>query len=141
MLTPIATVEERLRIIDECRKSGLTGREWCRQQGLCWNTYHTWVSRLKKKGLLETAATVPTVVVHEPKLPDIVKVEMTGRHELAPVGTTDSDIWQESTETNQSSMNTVMEIEVGRIRIKATNHTDPKLLAEVIRQIGGIREC
>ena len=45
MLTPIATVEERLRII---------------------NTYHTWVTRLKKKGLLETAATVPTVVINEP---------------------------------------------------------------------------
>ncbi len=29
-------------------------------------TYHTWVTRLKKKGLLETAATVPTVVINEP---------------------------------------------------------------------------
>ncbi len=69
MLTPIATEEERLRIIHECRQSGLTANEWCRQHGLRWNTYHTWVTRLKKKGLLEAAATVPTVMIHEPDLP------------------------------------------------------------------------
>ena len=66
MLTPIATVEEQLRIINECRQSGLTANEWCQRHGVRWNTYHTWVTRLKKKGLLETAATVPTVVINEP---------------------------------------------------------------------------
>ena len=95
MLTPIATVEERLRIINECRQSGLTANEWCRRHGLRWNTYHTWVTRLKKKGLLETAATVPAV----------------------------------------------MEIELGQIRIRASNQANPMLLAEVIRQIGGIQGC
>ncbi len=85
MLTPIATVEERLRIIHECRQSGLAANEWCRQHGLRWNTYHTWVTRLKKKGLLESAATVPTVMIHEPDLPDIVKVDLTGGRELRPV--------------------------------------------------------
>lgn len=34
MLTPIATVEERLRIINGFRQSGLTANEWCRQYRL-----------------------------------------------------------------------------------------------------------
>ena len=35
----------------------------------------------------------------------------------------------------------VMEIELGQIRIRATNQANPMLLAEVIRQIGGIQGC
>ena len=138
MLTPIATVEERLRIIKECRQSGLTANEWCRRHGLRWNTYHTWVTRLRKKGLLETAATVPTVVINEPGLPDIVKVELTGRKEIRSVESAATGIWQEAEDTEPTGMDAVMEIELGRIRIRATNQANPMLLAEVIRQIGGI---
>ena len=138
MLTPIATVEERLRIIKECRQSGLTANEWCRRHGLRWNTYHTWVTRLRKKGLLETAATVPTVVINEPGLPDIVKVELTGRKEIRSVESAATGIWQEAEDTEPTGMDAVMEIELGRIRIRATNQANPMLLAEVIRKIGGI---
>ena len=138
MLTPIATVEERLRIINECRQSGLTANEWCRRHGLRWNTYHTWVTRLRKKGLLETAATVPTVVINEPGLPDIVKVELTGRKEIRSVESAATGIWQEAEDTEPTGMDAVMEIELGRIRIRATNQANPMLLAEVIRKIGGI---
>ena len=141
MLTPIATVEERLRIINECRQSGLTANEWCRRHGLRWNTYHTWVTRLRKKGLLETAATVPAVVIHEPGVPDIVKVELTGKKEISSVGLASADIWQETEKPEAGGMNAVMEIDLGRIRIRATNQANPMLVAEIIRQIGGIQGC
>ena len=141
MLTPIATVEERLRIINECRQSGLTANEWCRRHGLRWNTYHTWVTRLRKKGLLETAATVPTVVINEPGLPDIVKVELSGNKEIRSVESVATGIWQETEAAVPTGMDAVMEIELGRIRIRATNQANPMLLAEVIRQIGGIQGC
>ena len=141
MLTPIATVEERLQIINECRQSGLTANEWCRQHGLRWNTYHTWVTRLRKKGLLETAATVPTVVIHEPGLPDIVKVELTGKKDISSAGLASAGIWQETEEPEPGGMNAVMEIDLGRIRIRATNQVNPMLVTEIIRLIGGIQGC
>ncbi len=141
MLTPITTVEERLRIINESRQSGLTANEWCRRHGLKWNTYHTWVTRLRKKGLLETAATMPAVVIHEPDPPDIVKVELTGRKEIRSVESAATGVWQETEDAMPTGMNAVMEIELGRIRIRATNQANPTLLAEVIRQIGGIQGC
>ena len=138
MLTPIATVEERLKIIKECRQSGLTANEWCRRHGLRWNTYHTWVTRLRKKGLLETAATVPRVVIREPELPDIVKIDLDGRNGIRSL---DDGIWPEAKENESAAFHAVMEIDIGHIRIKATNQADPMLLAEVIRQIGGIQGC
>ena len=141
MLTPIATVEERLRIINECRQSGLTANEWCRRHGLRWNTYHTWVTRLRKKGLLETAATVPTVVIHEPGLPDIVKVELTGKKDIRSAGLASAGIWQETEKPEAGGMNAVIEIDLGGIRIRATNQANPMLVTEIIRQIGGIQGC
>ena len=141
MLTPIATEEERLRIIHECRQSGLTANEWCRQHGLRWNTYHTWVTRLKKKGLLETAATVPTVMIHEPDRPDIVKVDLAGRRENSPIRYEATGIWQEGIDSVSEGKAAVMEIDVAGIRIKATNQVNPQLLAELIRQIGGTQRC
>jgi hypothetical protein len=90
---------------------------------------------------LETAATVPTVVIHEPGLPDIVKVELTGRKEIRSVESAATGIWQETEDTEPAGMDAVMEIELGQIRIRATNQANPMLLAEVIRQIGGIQGC
>ena len=141
MLTPIATEEERLRIIHECQQSGLTANEWCRQHGHRWNTYHTWVTRLRKKGLLETAATVPTVMIHEPELPDIVKVDLSGRRDIRPVGYETASIWQEDPDSGEAGKTAVIEIDVAGIRVKATNQVNPQLLAEVIRQIGGVPRC
>jgi len=76
MIKAIATEAERIRLIRECQQSGLTANEWCRQNGISRNTYHTWLNRLRKKGLIETTATMPTVISSEPYHQEIVKVEM-----------------------------------------------------------------
>ncbi len=141
MLTPIATEEERLEIIKECRKSGMPANEWCRQHGLRWNTYHTWVTRLKKKGLIDTAATVTTVIREEAGLPDIVRVGIAGRNDMRAIEYRTEGVWQESISRDEAKCKAVIEIEIGKIRIKASNQVCPQLLAEIIVQIGGIQGC
>ena len=90
---------------------------------------------------METAATLPTVVIHEPGLPEIVKVDLTGRKGISSAGLASAGIWQETEEPELSGMNAVMEIDLGQIRIRATNQANPMLVAEIIRQVGGIQEC
>lgn len=141
MIIPVATKEERLAIIKECKSSGIPGREWCRQHGINWNTYHTWVTRAKKKGLVETAATIPTVMQHEPEKPEIVRVAFSNEESFLPSKDLPENIYQEEMKSKPEDMLTAMEIEVSGIRIKVSNQVDPELLAEVIRQIGGIRRC
>lgn len=141
MITPVATEEERLAIIKECKSSGMLGREWCRQHGINWNTYHTWVVRAKKKGLLETAATIPTVMYHEADKPEIVRVAISNEERYLPSKDVSENAYQGEMSGKPENMITAMEIEVSGIRIKVSNQADPELLAEVIRQIGGIRRC
>ena len=39
---------EQIRLINECRKSGLPDAEWCRQNGISAGTFYNWISRLRK---------------------------------------------------------------------------------------------
>lgn len=46
--------EEQLRLVMECRSSGLSDYQWCQMNGINSGTFYNWVSRLRKRG-----ATVP----------------------------------------------------------------------------------
>lgn len=45
--------EQRIELINECRRSGLTDAEWCRQNGIHPSTFYMWVSRCRKSGAAE----------------------------------------------------------------------------------------
>lgn len=44
------SADEQLRLLMECRASGLTDHEWCMQSGICPGTFYNWVKRLRKNG-------------------------------------------------------------------------------------------
>ena len=46
------TVEEQYRLVLECRRSGLSDSDWCRENGINPATFYTWITRLKKRGSL-----------------------------------------------------------------------------------------
>ena len=141
MIRPIATEEERIRLIRECQQSGLTANEWCRQNGVSRNTYHTWLTRLRRKGLIETAATIPTVISSEPYHPDIVKVELAREELKTSEGAYQSLPGRSEGNEPASGKDAVMEIIVGSVRIKVTNQVNPQLLAETLQMIGGTYRC
>ncbi|WZL72012.1 hypothetical protein QBE52_12975 [Clostridiaceae bacterium 35-E11] len=47
MIKNSALAEEWTQRISDCRKSGMSIKQWCNQQGLKDSTYHYWVKRLK----------------------------------------------------------------------------------------------
>ena len=141
MIRPIATEAERIRLIRDCQQSGLTANEWCRQNGISRNTYHTWLTRLRRKGQIETAATMPTVISSEPYQQDIVKVELFREGTAITAG--ENKPTQESSSRNgaASGESAVMELIVGSIRIKVTNQVNTELLADTLQMIGGAFGC
>lgn len=40
--------QEQIRLINECRQSGLTDTDWCRENGIAVSTFYNWVSRCRK---------------------------------------------------------------------------------------------
>ena len=39
---------EQIRLINECRQSGMTDADWCRENDIAVSTFHNWVSRCRK---------------------------------------------------------------------------------------------
>ena len=39
---------EQIRLINECRKSGMTDADWCRENDICLSTFYNWISRCRK---------------------------------------------------------------------------------------------
>lgn len=42
--------DEQIRLIMECRQSGLSDYQWCQKQGINAGTFYNWVSKLRKSG-------------------------------------------------------------------------------------------
>lgn len=131
------TIPERLKMIKACQASGLSVAEWCRRNGLNDNTYFNWVTRLRRKGLLETPAVIPETIPHEVEQPEIVKVE------IAPQASCRSDLSGQSMKClpEKSGGGAVMEIALGGVKIKVTNQVNAQLLEHTLRVIGGAVGC
>ena len=41
-------MEEQIRLINECRQSGMTDADWCRENDIAVSTFYNWVSRCRK---------------------------------------------------------------------------------------------
>lgn len=42
--------DELFQIITECRNSGLSDFQWCKEHGIKNSTFYSWIARLRKKG-------------------------------------------------------------------------------------------
>lgn len=45
---PRVPLQEQIKLINECRKSGLTDADWCRENDIKPSTFYNWLSRCRK---------------------------------------------------------------------------------------------
>lgn len=133
------TPEEQLRLISECRQSGLTDYEWCQQNGIKAATFYVWIHRLKQKGIIDTPAVIPTVVRRKKGKQDVVKVEIEEEKSLVSAASHIESL-EKAVADDLSAGHCeypVMEVVVHDVQFRVTNAVNPKLLAETIRLLRG----
>lgn len=66
--------DDQIKLIMECRQSGLSDYQWCEQNGIHPGTFYNWVSKLKKSGysLPDTQKNSEM----KPEIQEVVKVDM-----------------------------------------------------------------
>ena len=120
--------DEEIRLINECRKSGLTDADWCREHGIAPSTFYNWVSRCRK---------IAPDKIHEPGYghmneprpkQDIVAIGIIADSlpECSPV----SEMSQPSPNLDNSH---TMEIAFQQVTLRISNQADPVLLAKTLR--------
>lgn len=122
MRTPRVPAEEQYRLIMECRKSGLSDHQWCLNNDINPGTFYNWVKRLRNNGCKEIPARNKALAC-ESQHQEVVKIEM----ESLTVPCTHES----------SSAISAMELELGNVKLRIPNGTDPMLLAQVVQVVMG----
>ena len=127
-------MSEQLRLITECRQSGLTDADWCRENGVNPSTFYSWLARCRKSAC--SAQIPPAGYGHsarpEPRQ-DVVAIELFPDQlpESAAVPLPDQP------ETHLDNSHTI-EIVWKGVTLRLTNRADAGLLA---RALCAIREA
>lgn len=125
--------EEQLKLIMECRSSGLSDYQWCEAHGIHAGTFYNWVSKLRKDGM-----TIPNYESKHSGTPvhqEVVKVDLVP--EPAPVAT----IMEQNTRilaTPNTDASVAMEIMIGNSTIRFFNNTNPDLIRTTLQCLGGM---
>lgn len=131
--SPSRSDEEWFRIINECRRSGLSDSQWCKQHDIRDSTFFCAVSRLRKK-----AYAIPdrnkSIDVLSDSLPkqDVVRIDI----EPEPLQLSKPEPMQVMPAMYLDNSHTI-EIDVHGINIRVFNSVDRELLKTVLSTLGG----
>ena len=131
--SPSRSDEEWFRIINECRRSGLSDSQWCKQHDIRESTFFCAVSRLRKK-----AYAIPkrdkSIDILPDSLPkqEVVRIDI----EPEPLQPSKPEPLQVMPATYLDNSHTI-EIDVHGINIRVFNSVDRELLKTVLSALGG----
>ncbi len=123
--------DEQVKLIMECRRSGLSDYQWCEANGVLPGTFYNWISRLRKEGYaIPDPAPQPTV----PAVQEVVKLPVSNSANPA------NAIGFEEQNTSNLSLpgcQAAVEIELGKTIIRLYNGADPRVVQTVLQLMGG----
>ena len=131
--SPSRSDEEWFQIINECRRSGLSDSQWCKQHDIRESTFFCAVGRLRKKAYVIPGRNKSMDVLSDaiPKQ-DVVRISI--EPELLPPGRPESMQVVPATYLDNSH---TIEIDVHGINIRVFNSVDTELLKIVLSALGG----
>lgn len=131
--SPSRSDEEWFRIINECRRSGLSDSQWCKQHDIRESTFFCAVSRLRKK-----AYAIPNRDKSIDILPDSLPKQEVARIDIdpEPLQLSKPEPMQVMPATYLDNSHTI-EIDVHGINIRVFNSVDRELLKTVLSALGG----
>lgn len=126
--------DDQIRLIMECRQSGLSDYQWCEQNGVYPGNFYNWVSKLRKAGY-----TFPESAVKSNAIPinhEVVKLD------LVRDGQSSHVIEQNvSRSISPETPSVAAELLVGGITLRLFNGADEQLIQNTIRLIGGMNHA
>ena len=131
--SPSRSDEEWFRIINECRRSGLSDSQWCKQHDIRDSTFFCAVSRLRKKAyaIPDRSKSIDVLSESLPKQ-DVVRIDI----EPEPLQLSKPEPMQVMPATYLDNSHTI-EIDVHGINIRVFNSVDRELLKTVLSALGG----
>ena len=122
---------EQIRLINECRQSGMTDADWCRENDIAVSTFYNWVSRCRKTAADQIkAANYGHLEVPRPKQ-DVVPIDIVP--DYIPEQHTASQMQNPYLDNSHT-----IEVDLKDITIRISNDADPAPLTRTFRLLGGL---
>ena len=120
------SMAEQIRLINECRKSGMTDVDWCHENGIAVSTFYNWVSRCRKAAPDQIpAANYGHLEVPRPK------------QDVVPIAIVPDHILEQHTASQMQNMyldnSHTIEVAMKDITVRISNDADPVLLTRTFR--------
>lgn len=123
------------QLIMECRSSGLTDFQWCKEHGIHPGTFYNWVSRLRKKACCGIPESISKVEPAPSPAQDVVRLNFNPKAErpesMFPVQPALEDPYR------IPEISASIEISLGSATIRIANGADPAILGYILSLMGG----
>lgn len=123
--------EEQIKLIMECRQSGLSDYQWCKTNGIHPGNFYNWVSKLKKAGY--TFPVSESKNKGTPVIQEVVKVNLVEQDASLPAMVGQND----SIPTSENKSSVAAEILLGDTTLRLYNGADPAVIQNILQCIGG----
>ena len=116
---------EQIRIINECRQSGMTDADWCRENDISVSTFYNWVSRCRKAA----ADQIPPPNYGHCEIPR-------SKQDVVPIDIVSDHLTEQNTASQMHLDNShTIEVTMKDTVIRIHNNADPILLTRTLRLI------
>lgn len=128
--------EDQIKLIMECRRSGLSDYQWCEQNGIHPGNFYNWVSKLRKNGYTfpESEAKMNAT----PNIQEVVKVDLIPESEPASSQLVEKNV---SLSVPGAAPVVAAELLIGNITLRLYNSADEHLIQGTLRNIGGLNNA
>lgn len=123
-------MQEQIKLINECRKSGLTDADWCRENGIAPSTFYNWISRCRKASAEIQEPNYGHQETPQSK-PDVVSIDIVPEE----IPETPAMLQLRPQATLHLDNSHTIEVVVKDVTIHICNNADPILLSQMIRLI------
>lgn len=127
--------DQQYQLIMECRNSGLTDFQWCKEHEIHPGTFYNWVSRLRKKACCEIPESISKVEPTPLPTQEVVRLNFNPKAEKP-----ESMFLVQTALENPSRISEVsarIEILLGNATIRIANDVDSVILDRVLSLVRG----
>lgn len=128
--------DKQYQLIMECRSSGLTDYQWCKEHGIHPGTFYNWVSRLRKKACYDIPDPVSREYLSPPAVQEVFRLDLGPKTDSNPGSLLSTGPIQGIPE-QQAPLAAMLEISLGRATIRIANGTEPAMLDRILRLVKG----
>ena len=126
--------DDQIRLIMECRQSGLSDYQWCKQNGIHPGNFYNWVSKLRKQGYSFPDSQSKLTAV--PNIQEVVKVDLIQPQDSSPKVEQNVSLIEQA-----DSPAVAAELLVGGVTLRLFNGADEKLIQSTLRCLGGMNHA